>query len=133
MARNPTVAAYISAAIDRSTKTNAEIAKETGLRLPNMVSMIKQGTTKLPVGRITSFAKALDLDPGELFRLVMEEYLPDLLTVCDEIYSRDVSKSEEALLKRLRLHTGGSDFKVTKAVNEAIDSLGTAITGGSSR
>lgn len=123
------VSTYIASAIDRSPKTNAEIADEVKLQSANMISMIKQGRTKLPITRVVDFAKALDLDTEELFRMAMEEYMPDLLKVCDEIYGRTLNTSEERMLKRLRMHTGGKTFKLGTAVNEAIDTLGNAITG----
>ena len=47
-------------------KTQAEIAKEAGFINPNMVAMIKQGATKLPIDRVPALAKALDSDPALL-------------------------------------------------------------------
>ena len=45
-------------------KTQAEIAEEAGFVNPNMVTMIKQGATKLPIDRVPALAKALEVDPA---------------------------------------------------------------------
>lgn len=122
------VATFVGRHIDASEKTQTEIAAEVGFPRPNMVAMIKTGVTKVPLARIAKLAKALDIDPVELFRMAMAEYMPDLLEVCDEIYGRDkLTTGETELLKRLRLHTKGKNFKVTGAVNDAIDDLAKAM------
>ena len=50
-------------------KTQAEIAEEAGFVNPNMVTMIKKGSTKLPIDRVPALAKALESDPALLLRL----------------------------------------------------------------
>jgi hypothetical protein len=90
--------------------------------------MLKQGITKLPITRVPGMAEAIGVDPIELFRLCMEEYMPDMLKVCDEIYGRDkLSAGEAELLKRLRLHTGGKSFRLDNAARALIDELGESL------
>ena len=48
----------------KSTKSQAVIATEAGFPQPNMLSMLKSGTNKLPLDRVPGLAKALDCDPG---------------------------------------------------------------------
>lgn len=119
------VAVYLNNRIDASAKTQQEIAEEVGFPKSNVISMLKMGITKLPIARIPAMAKALEVDPVELFRLCMEEYMPDMLKVCDEIYEREkMSAGETELLKRLRLQTKGKSFRLDTAAKELIDELG---------
>lgn len=71
------VARYITDAIDRSAKSQAQISKQIGFENPNMITMIKQGRTKLPLDRIEAFSYALPVDRYELLDLAMREYHPD--------------------------------------------------------
>jgi len=73
----PTVAAFLAREIDASDKTQLQITAEVGFDSPNMISMVKQGRTKVPLARVGPLAQALGIDPAYLFRLVMQEYLPD--------------------------------------------------------
>lgn len=74
---NYTVAQYIEQQINLCGKTQLEIAEESGFPKANVITMIKQGKTKLPKSKIGAFAKALGVDPIHLFRLVMQEYEPE--------------------------------------------------------
>ncbi len=71
------VAQYIAAAIDRCGKSQLQISEEAGFSKANVITMIKQGKTKLPLDRIEGFSQALGVDPYELLDLVMSEYFPD--------------------------------------------------------
>lgn len=71
------VAEYINWQINLCGKSQIEIAKETGFDKPNIITMIKQGKTKLPMEKIGKFAKAIEVDPIHLFKLCMSEYWPD--------------------------------------------------------
>lgn len=122
------VAAYISAAVDASEKTQAQIADEAGFNKSNIISMLKMGITKMPIARIPAFAKAVDCDPVELYRLCMEEYMPDMLKVTDDIYGRDkLNTGETELLKILRAKTGGKSFRLNGELRDQISDLGAAL------
>jgi len=72
-----TVAEYLAQQIHLSGKTQAEIAREAGFNKPNIITMFKQGATKLPIGKIGPVAKALEIDPMHLYMLAMQEYEPE--------------------------------------------------------
>lgn len=72
------VARYIAAAIERSGKLQVDISRAAGFDKPNVVTMIKQGKTKLPLERVGVMAQALGVDRFELLDLVMGEYHPEL-------------------------------------------------------
>lgn len=60
----------------RSRRSQAEIAAAAGFRSPNMLSMIKDGSAKLPIDRVEALARALECDPGHLMRLTLEQLYP---------------------------------------------------------
>lgn len=59
-------------------KTQEEIAYQTGFERPNVVTMIKQGRTRMPMDKIEAFAKAVGKAPDKLFRTAIMEYEPGL-------------------------------------------------------
>jgi DNA-binding Xre family transcriptional regulator len=50
-------------------KTQAEIAAEAGFTNANMMSLLKSGKNKVPLDRVPSLAKALEMDPALLMRI----------------------------------------------------------------
>ena len=53
-----------------------EIARETGFTRSNVLTMIKQGRTKMPLDKIESFSEACGCPPDLLFRTAILEYQP---------------------------------------------------------
>ena len=49
--------------------SQSELAKKMGYKDKTMISHIENGHVDLPASRIMAFAKALDIDPIELFGL----------------------------------------------------------------
>ena len=54
-------------------KKQNDIAIEAGFKHPNMITMLKLGTAKLPLDRVGALAKAIDCDPKYLFKLALEQ------------------------------------------------------------
>ena len=105
-----TVAEFISGRLANSDKTHREIAAEIGLPNANAISMISTSTLKLPIKRVGALAKALDIDPTHLLRLVLTEYAPDVLDAVESVLQRPLlSANEAALIDALRVATGGRD------------------------
>ncbi|MDP1692119.1 MAG: hypothetical protein Q8L49_09270 [Burkholderiaceae bacterium] len=71
------VATYIASAIAQQKKSQDRIAEEIGFDKPNMITMVKQGKTKLPMDRIEATACSLDVDHYELLDLTISEYHPE--------------------------------------------------------
>lgn len=88
--------------------TQREIAKEVGWNRPNMVSMIKRGTTRVPWSSVPSLARAIEADPAELFRLAVEDYWPDAHQAAVQIFETIVTANERDLLEFVRDLCGGS-------------------------
>lgn len=112
-AREITVAEYINGLIELSDKTQAQIAHEAGFAKPNIISMIKQGITKLPVSKVAPMARALNADPVYLFRLVMSEYEPETWhAIEDSILHQPVISDNEFEIIRTVRKAGVGDVKV---------------------
>ena len=70
------VAEYLISQINMSGKSQAEIAKDVGFNMANMITMLKKGLTKLPIDKVGLMAKSLGVDPLHLYKLCMVEYYP---------------------------------------------------------
>lgn len=105
-ARKPTisVADYLSQQISLSDLPQHEIAKEAGFNKPNIITMIKQGKTKLPMAKIGPMAKVLGIDPVYLFRLCMQEYEPETWAAMEETIFKQplVTENEFEIIEVIR-------------------------------
>lgn len=113
------VAAFLHIKIDESSKTQREIAKEIGYDNPNVLSMMKHGETKVPLEKIPAFAKALNVDPGNLLRLGLEQYWPGLRDVIKNVFGHIASENELALLKPVRVAFRDADPAFSETEIEA--------------
>jgi transcriptional regulator with XRE-family HTH domain len=77
---------YFSEAAQRCGKSQKQIAEEAGFAKPNIITMFKQGLTRIPVARIPELARALGVRPVELMDICLEEYHPEILEVLRETY-----------------------------------------------
>ena len=93
--KTKSVADYISSQIDLCGKKQTQIAEECGFDKPNVITMIKQGKTKLPIGKIGRMAKALGVDPVFLMKMVLAEYNPDMLEAITTILTQPVMTHNE--------------------------------------
>lgn len=83
-----TVAEYIELQINICGKKQMDIAREAGFEMPNVVTMIKQGKTKLPFEKLGRFAKAIEVDAVYLYKLCMAEYLPETWVEIERVLSQ---------------------------------------------
>jgi hypothetical protein len=94
-AKVTSVAEYIAMQIKLCGKSQIDIARETGFDKPNIITMIKQGKTKLPMDKIGRFAKAIGVDPIHLFRLCMNEYWSDTWAEIERLIGQPVLTMNE--------------------------------------
>ena len=102
--KRPTVAGYLTAQIALCGKSQIEIARECGFDKPNIITMLKNGQTKLPVARVGQIARALGVDPLYLFSLVMTEYEPETWKIIQESILKQpyVSANEIEIIEVVR-------------------------------
>ena len=102
-------------------KSQAEIAEEAGFVNPNMVTMIKQGATKLPLDRVPALAKALECDPSLLLRLALEQSEGSTAAAAIyEIIGQPITKNEMAWITEIRAASGDTDPRLTSRASAAI-------------
>ena len=122
-----TVARFIEQQIAISGKSQKAIAAECGYTNSNMITMFKQGTTKVPLDKVAAMAAALGADPRYLLRLAMSEYLPEAWALIGRIMGLSVSITDDevALLELVR--TAGQGRTPSLAVTENRAELAAAI------
>lgn len=88
--------------IDTSEKTQRQIALELGYDKPNLVTMFKQGVTRLPIDKVPAFALSLDVDAASLLRLWLATYEPETLAVIDQALGTFLTVNELEWLRGIR-------------------------------
>lgn len=102
-------------------KTQADIAVEAGFVNPNMLTMIKQGATKLAVDRVPALSRALDCDPAWLLRLALEQVEGSTAaTAMFEIIGQPTTANEKAWIAEIRDASGDTDPRLTSRAKAAI-------------
>lgn len=103
-----TVAEYLTQQINICGRSQKDIADDVGYDKPNVITMFKQGKTKLPTNKVPVFAKALGVDPIHLLRIVMSEYTPDTWDVIENLLGDSIITEEErTILDIVRTVSGG--------------------------
>lgn len=109
---------FIAQQIAMSSKQQKEIAADLGYEKPNVMTMFKKGTTRVPINKIVPLALSLGIDPTHMLRLAMEEYMPETWAIIEPYIGRDlVSKEEYAGLEAIREASHGVPVDFTTARN----------------
>jgi transcriptional regulator with XRE-family HTH domain len=58
----------------RGVKSQKDIAREAGYKSQNMITMIKNGDTKVSLDRVPDLARALEVNPKAFLLLAMEQF-----------------------------------------------------------
>jgi len=105
-------------------KSQGQIASEVGFPNPNMVTMIKNGTSKLALDRVPSMARALECDPAYLMRLAMEQAVGDTAAqAIVEIYGTPITVNELGWLEEIRDASHNTDPRLTKRPRAALRTI----------
>lgn len=103
--------------IQASSKSQTEIAKEIGYPNPNVITMFKQGRTKVPVTKVPELAKALEMDPILLMKIVMTEYSPETWKVIENLLDKNyVTEAEMKVVHAMREVAGDVEVCPTNKV-----------------
>lgn len=118
------VAVFVSERIRITGKKQVEIAEEAGFDKPNVITMIKQGKTKLPLAKVGLMAKALEVDPIYLLKMCLEEYQPDTWKEISPYMEDMVTADEMKILRAIRTGIGAAYISaMTKEQNEALNNF----------
>ena len=83
-------------------KNQKQIAAEAGYDKANVLSMMKRGDANVPLEKVPLLAKALEVDPGHLLRLSLEQFWPNMGIIIQEIFGNVVSHNEMELVREVR-------------------------------
>jgi hypothetical protein len=101
------VARFIENRIEETGQKQKDVAFKAGFENPNIITMIKQGKTHLPLDKVGLMANALETDPVQLLQMCMEEYHPATWKVIAPFMETALTKDELRLLNALRAWVGG--------------------------
>jgi len=93
-----TVAEYLSAQLDACGKTQREVAREIGYDNPNIITMFKQGRTRVPLNQAGAIASALGINPAHFMRMVLEEYMPETWKAVERALGQMILSADEEQL-----------------------------------
>ncbi|MFO1202505.1 MAG: XRE family transcriptional regulator [Tabrizicola sp.] len=95
-------------------KTQAEIASEAGFPNANMITFLKTGRNKVPLDRVPSLAKALEVDPAYLMRLALDQAVgATAAKAITDIFGTPSTDNERGWLQELRDASDNSDPRIT--------------------
>lgn len=112
------IADYITQQIALSGVAQKEIARELGYDKPNIITMFKQGSTKVPLNKIAPLARILGIDAIHLLRMAMLEYQPETWNVLEQIMGRQVVTDSEAFIVDLVRQAAGDRAVVPKNIEQ---------------
>ncbi|MBO9407844.1 helix-turn-helix transcriptional regulator [Shimia sp. R9_1] len=101
MTASPT-AEMLAQAIDASEMTQKEIADQIGMKNANVISMMKQGITRIPLSRIPALSETLQINAQTFLMTAIEEYHPTTHEVLADVLGLPLSETEMRLLDLLR-------------------------------
>lgn len=102
-------------------KTQVEIAAAVGYTNPNMITMIKQGSSKVGLDRIPALARALGCDPALLMRLALEQAIGRTAAeAVVEIFGDPVTMNERGWIEAIRVASNHTDPRLTSRSQAAI-------------
>lgn len=105
----PTVAKLLAVQQADTGITDGELAAACGLPVTS-ITLIKDGKMKLPVGAIKRLAGDLNVEPRHFLRVVMNDYMPELLNLLEELRMPiELTKNEREALKKFRAVSNGRD------------------------
>lgn len=108
----------------KSKKSQLEIANEAGFPNPNMITMIKNGSSKLAMDRVPSMARGLECDPAYLLRLCLEQAIGDTAAqAIVEIFGTPITSNELGWLQEIREASENSDPRLTRRSQLAVKAI----------
>lgn len=100
-------------------KNQREVADEVGFSNRNMLSLIKNGQTKLSLDRVPAMAKALGLDLDVVLLPALRQYYDeDVISMLRETFGKTQTRTEHEILSIARKHMdtkAGLSFETRKS------------------
>ncbi len=122
MTDSPT-ARLLATMIDESGLTQREIAERAGFKKPNILTMLKQGSTKVPIERIPALAAACGMPALPLLETAMTEYAPAAWQTIRKVTGAPLGEDERVLLRAYRAGLAGRPAAVASHYEESLRRL----------
>lgn len=100
--RDSKAAKFLSHEMMLSDYSQKDLADLCGFKTANIITMLKQGLTKIPIDKIPILAKALNVDPVKFYKIVMIEYRPKEYQAIIEIIGEPITASERGVVALVR-------------------------------
>ena len=102
-------------------KTQAEIAAEAGFVNANFMSLLKSGKNKVPLDRVPSLARALEVDPAYLMRLALDQAVGSTAAkAIIDIFGTPATANEIGWLNEIRDASDNTDPRLTARSRAAL-------------
>lgn len=122
MTYSPT-AQMLAKGIKDSGLTQRDIADRVGFKHPNVLSMMKQGLTKVPLDRIPALSQALGLDQTRFLLVAVEEYHAGVYEVLCDTLGLPFSDAEQGLVVLFRMASLRNEIELDGPFRKALEGL----------
>lgn len=103
-----TVSQLITISQEHLGMSDDQLTAALGYESGNVVACIKKGLMRLPAGRVPEMAQALELNPGQLMRMVLNELDPATLAAIETCLGPlHLTPGEAQLITTLRQESKG--------------------------
>jgi len=91
------IANLVDQRISDSCKSVVQVAKECGFHRPNVLSMIRNGQTNVPLAKVEMLALSLEMNPRVFLEQVFRAYHPEVWDVIESAllsgrYQKDTAR-----------------------------------------
>lgn len=120
---------YLSDIINSSSIKQLEIAESLGFEKPNIITMFKQGKTRVPMHKVPALAKVLGKDPKAMFKMAMLEYAPELFRAIEQTFGTLITQNEQHILNEIRALSNNTDPSISSIADRvAVEEFVSKIT-----
>ncbi len=125
------VAEFLDNQIYICGKAQADIAREAGFTNPNVITMFKQGKSKVPLHRAPALARSIGLDSKFFLLRCLEEYEPELhKEILSLMEQPPITENEMEMIELLRANSKVANPKInTSAEHDAFVSFASSLKG----
>jgi Helix-turn-helix. len=116
-------AEYIRKQIDKSSLKQKQISEALGFKTPNLITMIKQGSIKIPLYLIPKLAEVLKVDPAKLLSMALKEYNPDTYAAVKSVFGYPITEVEAKILEKVQEVASYSDIETSEELQSYLDKL----------
>jgi hypothetical protein len=121
--------AFLDRAQRAAGKSDAEMAQALDFARVNVWQAIKAGRIKLPTGKVTGVARALNLPASEVLGELLQDSDPELRTLIDKVWGpQGMTASEKKLLAAWRHLVAGREDEVEPIIMDGKSAIAIVTT-----